>query len=348
MRYASMRMSAAPAVLALLALGVASVEAQDRPPPADPRGQLILRGALEGAVMAVPSASMNLEMSRLEQDFARLTLELSRLSANPVGWLDPILTTPPRVFTNADVVFTPLLGRLQQVEGCPREELQLRQTALMALTRDEGVAIEVVEEILRGTEPCDQALRPVAVALLGQWGSPRAITALIRILREPREGEENVRQVAIATLLRVEETRAVEALMQTALEDPSSQVRNTAFMQLALSEDPRARTMVRQVITNGDLPVETQILAIRSLTRNAGDEDVRLLQEVYRQSVERSVREAILSSLAVNGTENVEFLVQVAREDPDDRLRRLAVAFLSRSDDPRAQAVLRDIARGRP
>ncbi len=237
------------------------------------------------------------------------------------------------------------VGPDPRAAACPDEERELRTVALMGLARDEATALPLVEEILEGDAPCQIALRPVALMLLARWGSQESTGILIRLAESQAAGDSILRRGALMQLVRSEERIAVEALMRLASSDPDPEVRGLVLMYLARSEDPRAREEVRRALVAESMHVEARMIAARSLARSDRPEDREAVLAAFRTSQDRRIRETILTSLGSNGA-NLDLLIEVARSDPDAGLRRIAVSLLSRSEDPRARAFLREIVRG--
>jgi hypothetical protein len=103
---------------------------------------------------------------------------------------------------------------------------------------------------------------------------------------------------------------------------------------LAASGDPRARQFLRSTVQRTDLPDEVLAVAIRGLGRNyVTGQDATLLRSLYPRLTGERSRDAVLASLAeLGGTENVQWLSGIVRDDklvPD--VRRRALEHLSRA-----------------
>lgn len=92
---------------------------------------------------------------------------------------------------------------------------------------------------------------------------------------------------------------------------------------------------------------ELRILALRTLCENDRTSCPARAGEVLRSSKSPRVKEAALIILGrYGGAEAVPALIQVSRNDPDEKLKMRAISALGSTNDERALDVLREIAMG--
>jgi len=131
------------------------------------------------------------------------------------------------------------------------EEISLRNTAAIALgtTRDRGAA----ETLLQMTGVPNRSLRCGVFWGLGRTGDARAISVLIRCLKN-RDEDKNVRQAAAIGLGRSRAPNAVRYLLG-AVEDKSEnrRVRESLMAALAFTGDPVAMRRLFKELKGGDL-----------------------------------------------------------------------------------------------
>jgi HEAT repeat protein len=90
---------------------------------------------------------------------------------------------------------------------------------------------------------------------------------------------------------------------------------------------------------------ELRIIALKTLCENDRMGCSARVNEVLRSSKSARVKEAAIILLGrYGGTEAVPALIQMARTEPDDKLRMRAISALGGTNDERALDVLRDIA----
>jgi HEAT repeat protein len=90
---------------------------------------------------------------------------------------------------------------------------------------------------------------------------------------------------------------------------------------------------------------QLRIIALRALCENDKASCATRVNEVLRSNNPASVKEAAIILLGrYGGTEAVPALIQMARSEPNERLRMRAIAALGATNDERALDVLREIA----
>ena len=186
----------------------------------------------------------------------------------------------------------------------------------------------------------DQA-RPVetrraALSGLGRSDSrqlDRAGSALLQIATNENDVQA-VRTQALSVLSRLDHGAGIQPLVQLANSNTTSWIGRESMRVLASSGDPRARQFLRATVQRTDLADELLAVAIRGLGRNyVTGQDANLLRSLYPRLTGERSRDAVLASVAeLGGTENVNWLMNIVR---DDKLtlenRRRALEYLSRA-----------------
>jgi HEAT repeat protein len=156
-------------------------------------------------------------------------------------------------------------------------------------------------------------------------------TALLAIARD-EDDNQSVRQQALRTLARLEHGAGTVPLMQLARDASRNWLAREALSALTQSGDPRARQHLRDVVRRADLPDDVLAAAIGAVGGEyATGEDIKLVRETYPKFTGERSREKALSAIAnFGGTENVRWLLALAR-DPDQtsqtRRRALQAAY---------------------
>ena len=139
--------------------------------------------------------------------------------------------------------------------------------------------------------------------------------ALVLIARDD-DDNQSVRQQALRTLARLEHGAGTAALMELARDSQRSWMAREALSSLTSSGDPRARQHLRDVVRRAELPDDVLAAAIRGLGGEyATGEDTKLLRETYAKLPGERSREAAVQSIATfGGTENVRWLLALAKD----------------------------------
>lgn len=157
--------------------------------------------------------------------------------------------------------------------------------------------------------------------------------ALVQIATNERD-VQGVRTTALSALSRLDHGAGIQPLVQLASANLNSWVGREAMNVLARSGDPRARQFIRNTAQRTDLPDEVQAVALRALGRSyVTGQDANLLRSIYpRLSGQRS-RDAVLASLAaLGGSDNVQWLVGLVRDEKaTPEARRRALQHLTRA-----------------
>ena len=178
--------------------------------------------------------------------------------------------------------------------------------------------------------------RRAALAGLGRSDAPQLDkigAALVQIATNENDVQD-VRKQALAVLSRLDHGAGIQPLVQLASGNMSSWIGQESLRVLSSSGDPRARQFLRTTSQRTDLPDEYQAVAIRGLGRNyVTGQDANLLRSLYPRLTGERSRDAVLASLSnLGGTENVQWLVGVVRDEKlTPEVRRRALEYLSRA-----------------
>jgi len=178
--------------------------------------------------------------------------------------------------------------------------------------------------------------RRAALAGLGRSDAPQLDkigAALVQIATNENDVQQ-VRTQALAVLSRLDHGAGIQPLVQLAGGNMSSWIGRESLRVLSGSGDPRARQFLRTTSQRTDLPDEYLAVAIRGLGRNyVTGQDANLLRSLYPRLTGERSRDAVLASLSeLGGTENVQWLMGVVRDEKlTPEVRRRALEYLSRA-----------------
>lgn len=161
----------------------------------------------------------------------------------------------------------------------------------------------------------------------------RVAPALVQIATNEADVQA-VRSQALSVLSRLDHGAGIQPLIQLANGNSTSWMGRESMRVLSSSGDPRARQFLRTTAQRTDLPDELLAEAIRGLGRNyVTGQDASLLRSLYPRLTGERSRNAVLAAVAdLGGTENVQWLMNVVRDDkltPENRRR--ALEYLSRA-----------------
>jgi HEAT repeat protein len=225
-----------------------------------------------------------------------------------LGAVTPVDAADGRV--GRDAIFAALLG--DNVDATSR---------LLEIGRDQNRPLET---------------RRAALSGLARSDSPqldRIGAALVQVATNEND-VQSVRTQALAVLSRLDHGAGIQPLVQLASGNINSWTGRESMRVLSSSGDPRARQFLRSTAQRTDLPDELLAVAIRGLGRNyVTGQDAVLLRSLYPRLAGERSRDAVLASLSeLGGTDNVQWLAGVVRDEKaTPESRRRALEFLARA-----------------
>jgi HEAT repeat protein len=212
-------------------------------------------------------------------------------------------------------------------------------SAIYRLPRGDGIA--PLLDVIRA-EP-DSPLARYALSTIAPSGDPR-VRAVLRELAQRANAPDSVRLIAVQGLGRYLASAQDVALLRSLYAGMNATAAKTAIISavgdfggaenarwlLALgmdaNEDPARRRSALQAANRAEAPIAEFVAA-------------------YDRSGDRATREELMAIYSARGDRAaIDKLIAIARSDTDPALRKSAINRLSRSDDPRVAAVLRELA----
>jgi hypothetical protein len=196
------------------------------------------------------------------------------------------------------------------------------------------------------------ARRPEALTVLdnlekeypsGQW--VRDAKALEVELRQASgqsvdadNNDEEIKLLALRGVSQSDPETALPLLEKVLNGNSSVRVKSQALFVLSQNRAARARTVLANVAKNGSNP-ELRLSAIRHLGNRNDTESVQALDEIYRSTSDREVKQQILRSFMSSPNGGADRLAQLARTEKDEELQKMAIRYLGsqgRSDNTEA------------
>lgn len=216
-----------------------------------------------------------------------------------------------------------LLDVAARTEGrVGRDAIFATTLADSATSTDKLVAIAKNQALSRDTRRAALSYMTYSVPA-GQAVPGRAADAMVAIARDESDNQQ-VRQQALTVLSRLEHGAGIPALVDLSKQQGYTWLAKESIAALSRSGDPRARDFLRTTLQRNDLSDDVMAQVIQSLGREYSTaQDAALLRSTYpRLRGERS-RSAVVSVVAdVGGTENVRWLMALARGDTTNESRR--------------------------
>jgi TolA-binding protein len=265
----------------------------------------------------------------------------------------------------------PLLRRvLARRDACSEA---LRSKAVFLVAQKAGADAEnALLEVIR-TDPSAE-VRGQAVFWLGQTGTERALDAIAQILRTTNDPE--IQEKAVFALSQHRSPRAGQLLRDYAERDGApGNVREKAIFWIGQHASAENATYLRGLFGRlRDEELKKKVLFSLSQMRGQGNDrwllnvalDASQGEEVRKQALfwagqagvplgelvglydrmrDADLREHLIFVLSQRMREPaaMDKLIEIARRDPDRRMREKALFWLGQSRDPRALQVIRDV-----
>jgi HEAT repeat protein len=139
------------------------------------------------------------------------------------------------------------------------------------------------------------------------------------------EQDEELKLLALNSLMQQDEAHAVPIIEQILNSDKSEKLKERALFVLGQDQSPQAQALLGQVASGQRNPA-LQRKAIQMLAVTRGKQAAETLANIYRQTTNEEVKNAILHTYLIIGTPDP--LVEAARHESNPELVRTAVHTL--------------------
>ena len=219
--------------------------------------------------------------------------------------------------------------------------VNVRAEAISYLPRMPGDAgLTALEDILRNAD--DERIQRTAVRAIMSSDNPRARTSL-RGLLERRDASETLRLQVLEAYSRERSTPDDAAYLRWLYpRSESERMKSAIISALARIGGKDNQDWLAAVVRNTSESSQLRSAALQRLSRS--DIPVADIGRMYDAADSRSMREQLISALASRKEpEATDKLIDIAKNSTDLEMRRLAINYLSRKNDPRATKLLMEL-----
>jgi HEAT repeat protein/TolA-binding protein len=219
--------------------------------------------------------------------------------------------------------------------------VNVRAEAISYLPRMPGDAgLTALEDILRNAD--DERIQRTAVRAIMSSDNPRARTSL-RGLLERRDASETLRLQVLEAYSRERATPDDAAYLRWLYpRSDSERMKGAIISALARIGGKDNQDWLAAVVRNTNESAQLRSAALQRLSRS--DIPVADIGKMYDAADSRSMREQLISALASRKEpEATDKLIDIAKNSTDLEMRRLAINYLSRKNDPRATKLLMEL-----
>ena len=220
--------------------------------------------------------------------------------------------------------------------------VDVRASAIEYLPRMSGDAgLTALEEILRTSD--DERIQRAAVRALMSSDSPRARTNL-RSLIERKDASETMRMQAIDAYNKDRSTAEDAAYLRSLYgKVDNERLKSSIISAVARMGGKENQDWLAGIVRNTNETSQIRSTALDRLSRSP-DLSVADLARMYEAADSRSMRERLISALANRKEpEATDKLIEIAKGGTDPDMRRLAINYLSRKNDPRTTKLLMEL-----
>lgn len=217
--------------------------------------------------------------------------------------------------------------------GCKSEEDDTKLAALNALQQmDDERARPILRRVLARRDTGSVCLRRKAVFLIAQEDAAGAEDILLETARNDPDSE--VREQSVFWLSQVGTDKAVTALDSILRTTKDRSLQEKAVFALSQHESARARQALRGYAERADLPEETREKVIFWIGQSGGAENVAFLRSLFGRLKEEELRKKVLFSISqAGGQENGRWLLGVARDPAQAiEIRKQALFWAGQGD----------------
>ena len=217
----------------------------------------------------------------------------------------------------------------------------VRAEAISYLPRMAGDGgLSALEDILRTSD--DERIQRTAVRALMSSENPRARTSL-RGLLERRDASEPLRIQVLEAYTKERSTPDDAAFVRSLYNRAESERMKMAIIAaVARIGGKENQDWLAGLVKNTSESSQLRSAALQRLSRS--DISISDLGRMYDAADSRSMREQLISALASRKEpEATDKLIDIARNSTDLEMRRMAINYLSRKNDPRATKLLMEL-----
>ena len=316
------------------------------------RGALAMRGDA-GAAVTVEQTARQAGTSCDQEDLMVRVEALNALSQMDAAAALPILK---RVLERKDECLVELrrraifmLARRADAEATTQlistakndPNVNVRAEAIGYLSRMPGdVGIAAIEDILRTAD--DERIQRAAVRSLMSSDSPRARTG-IRGLLDRRDVSEPLKIAVVDAYTRERSTPDDAGYLRSLYPKAESERLKSAIIgAVARIGGKESQDWLTGLVRNTNESTQLRSVALQRIARS--DMPIADVSRMYDAADSRSLREQLIAALGSRKEpEATDKLIDIAKNSTDPEMRRQAIYYLSRKNDPRATKLLMEL-----
>ena len=217
------------------------------------------------------------------------------------------------------------------VQGCPREDDDIRVAALNALMQmNADQALPVLKKVLARRDGCSEPLRRKAVFIVAQQKSDESASLLLEAARSDPSPE--VRRQAVFWLGQVPGDRTVTLLDSIVRSSKDEDLQDKAIFALSQHPGARASQALHDLITSTTASDDVKARAIFALGNLRGDQgDVTYLKDLFTTLKSDDLKERVLQSIAQGGKDGQWLTGLAADPNQSIELRKKALFWAGQS-----------------
>lgn len=219
-------------------------------------------------------------------------------------------------------------------------DLEVRRQAVFWLSQvDSERAVDALQEILESSE--DRALQERAIFALSQHHSERA-SRMLRDFAVREEASADVRAKAIFWIGQQSSAENAQFLRDIYSSTASVELKERIIFSLAQMHGHENERWLIDLALKESEPVEARKKAI--FWAGQAGAPISEFARLYDGMTDRELKQQIIFALSQrHESAAVDRLMDIARSDPDKKLREKAIFWLGQSDDPRVEEFLLEI-----
>ena len=227
----------------------------------------------------------------------------------------------------------------------PDPDPEVREQAVFWLHQvDRPEALAALEAIL--TESDDPELQEQAIFSISQRSNDERAMTILRSYAERADAPQELRERAIFWIGQSGSAGGVTYLMALYPRLTNEELKESALFGISQGGGAEARRWLFERASDAAEPIEVRKNALFWAGQMGGLE-VAELRRLYATLTDAEMKEQVVFVASQDGgTGAVDFLMEVARNDPDEELRENAIFWLGQTNDPRVPEFLLSLIRG--
>jgi HEAT repeat protein len=219
--------------------------------------------------------------------------------------------------------------------------MKLRQSAVFWISTIPGEeSFQALERLYDRTS--SREMKERLIFAFSQHQSKKVLGKLVDIAR--RESDLQLREEAVFWIGQSDDEKALDLLQEMLAKTESPKLKEKIVFSISQYDSERAvKLLIKIAESHADREVREQ--AIFRLGQKAGQKALEALGDMVENDDETQIKEKAIFAISQHGDQDqaMDMLIEIARTNPNPKLRKTAIFWLSQNSDKRALGFFKEV-----